>query len=281
MNDLLLRYQQDLILRGFSKATIYNYSLSLRNFLKYCDRPADDIDLALIKEYLVYMIRDRKLSNSSVRIAHGAIRYFFSRTLSRPLNIDNIPQMMKQTKLPVALSFDQVYKILTSAANLKHKALLTLIYSSGLRVSEITRIKPGDILRDNMRLRVTQAKGGKDRYTVLSVKCLALLEKYWRAYRPTEWLFPGRNPGSPLSVRACQHAFEIALRKSGIGKTCGIHTLRHSFATHTLETGGGIFQPRKLLGHKHLKTTLVYVHLQEEKIVIRSPLDVYAKHLDC
>jgi integrase/recombinase XerD len=280
MNDPLLRYQQDLILRGFSKATIYNYSLALKSFIKYCDRPLDDIDLALIKQYLVYMIQDRKLSNSAVRIAHGAIRYFFSQTLSRPLNIENIPQMIKQTKLPAVLSFDEVRRILASATNLKHKALLTLVYSSGLRVSESVKIKSVDIIRDKMRLRVTQAKGGKDRFTVLSARCLELLEKYWRAYRPQKWLFPGRNHAEPLSTRACQHAFELALKKSGIGKTCGIHTLRHSFATHTLETGGGIFQLQKLLGHKHLKTTLVYVHLQEEKIVIRSPLDIYAEQLD-
>jgi site-specific recombinase XerD len=155
--------------------------------------------------------------------------------------------------------------------------MLTLIYSSGLRVSEITNIKTDDIIRNKMLLRIRQAKGNKDRYTILSEIALKALEKYWRAYHPAEWFFPGVHKTNQISIRACQHAFEIAKKNAGIMKKGGIHILRHSFATHYLEVGGGLFQLQKFLGHKQIRTTLRYVHLAEEKIIARSPLDVYVQ----
>lgn len=155
--------------------------------------------------------------------------------------------------------------------------MLILIYSSGLRVSEITNIKAEDIIRDKMLLRIRRAKGNKDRYTILSETALKVLEKYWLAYRPDTWLFPGKNKLDKISIRACQHAYEIAKKNAGIIKKGGIHILRHSFATHYLEVGGGLFQLQKFLGHKQIRTTLRYVHLVEEKIIARSPLDVYVQ----
>jgi integrase/recombinase XerD len=133
---------------------------------------------------------------------------------------------------------------------------------------------PEDIIRDRMLLKIREGKGNKDRYTILSNVALKCLEKYWKAYHPKKWLFPGYHQNK-LSKRACQHAFEIAIRNSKIRKKGGIHTLRHSFATHFLEAGGGIFQLQKFMGHKQIRTTLKYVHLQEEKIIARSPLDFY------
>ncbi len=155
--------------------------------------------------------------------------------------------------------------------------MLTLIYSSGLRVSEITNIKADDIIRNKMLLKIRQAKGNKDRYTILSERGLKALEKYWLAYRPQTWLFPGKNKKDKISIRACQHAYEIAKKNARINKKGGIHILRHSFATHYLEVGGGLFQLQKFLGHKQIRTTLKYVHLAEEKIIARSPLDVYVQ----
>jgi integrase/recombinase XerD len=155
--------------------------------------------------------------------------------------------------------------------------MLTLIYSSGLRVSEIINIKADDIVRNKMLLKVRQAKGNKDRYTILSETALKALEKYWLAYRPNTWLFPGKNKKDMISIRSCQYAYEIAKKNAGITKKGGIHILRHSFATHYLEVGGGLFQLQKFLGHKQIRTTLQYIHLVEEKIIARSPLDVYVK----
>ncbi len=147
--------------------------------------------------------------------------------------------------------------------------LLSITVPSGLRVSEAAKIKLTDIKRDRRRLLISLGKGGKDRYTILSDLCLESLDTYWRLYKPEYWLFPGRK-GNHLSNRACQHAFYNA-------NEGGIHILRHSFATHFLESGGGLFQLQRFMGHKSLKTTLVYAHEQEENIVASSPLDFYGK----
>jgi integrase/recombinase XerD len=128
-----------------------------------------------------------------------------------------------------------------------------------------------------MLLKVRDSKGNKDRYTILSQIALQSLVKYWKTYRPGTWLFPGVHGNNQMSVRAVQHAFEIARNKANIKKKGGIHILRHSFATHFLEAGGGLFQLQKFLGHKQLRTTLQYVHLAEENVIARSPLDVYGK----
>jgi site-specific recombinase XerD len=127
-----------------------------------------------------------------------------------------------------------------------------------------------------MLLKIRQAKGNKDRYTILSEKALKLLEKYWLAYRPQSFFFQGKNKKAQISIRACQHAFELAKKRAKISKKGGIHTLRHSFATQFLEGGGGLFQLQKFLGHKQIRTTLRYVHLVEEKVIAKSPYDIYA-----
>ena len=191
--------------------------------------------------------------------------------------MDFLPPFRKAKRLPAVFSWEEVKRILAGAANLKHQAMLTLIYSSGLRVSELPGLRPADVLRSKMQLRINQGKGRKDRITVLSHQALALLGRYWKQYQPQVWLFEGRTKGTQINPRSVQHAYYKAKEKAGISRSAGIHTLRHSFATHTLETGGGIFQLQKLLGHKQLRTTLVYLHLQNEKILLQSPLDVYGK----
>jgi len=155
--------------------------------------------------------------------------------------------------------------------------MLTLVYSSGLRTGDLINLTADDIIRDKMLIRINQGKGNKDRYTILSSVALKLLEKYWRTYRPNHWLFPGKSKNNKISRRACQHAFEIAKKKTGITRKGGLHSLRHSFATHFLEVGGGLFQLQRFLGHKQLRTTLKYVHLSEEKVIARSPLDVFTE----
>ncbi len=201
---------------------------------------------------------------------------FFKFNLNIPYELDLIPFPKQSKKIPSCYTFDEVTKLFTNASNLKHKTILILTYSSGLRVSEVVNLKFDDIIRDKMLLKIRQGKGDKDRYAILSKIALKYLEKYWKTYHPKNWLFTGYN-NKQLSIRACQHSYEIAKKNAGITKRGGIHTLRHSFATHFLETGGGIFQLQKFMGHKQLRTTLKYVHLQEEKVIARSPLDVYCE----
>jgi len=278
--QILDRYQRDLTLKGYSLRTKKTYFRSLVHFFQRCTEPLDSITKEHIKDYLFYLIRDKKLSESTLRQARSAICYFFSQTMSRPIKVESIPCPKKVRRLPDFFSADEVFHIINATENLKHKTMLILAYSSGIRVGELVNLKVSDICRKSMRLKIRQGKGWKDRYTILSSVCLKYLEIYWKSYHPDVWLFPGRKPGTPLSTRAAQHAYYKAKEKSGITKPGGIHTLRHSFATHMLETGSGIFQLQKFLGHKHLRTTLVYLHITEEKIIARSPLDVFAETFD-
>lgn len=273
---LLARYKRDVALRGFSPKTQKTYYHNLVHFLRHKSADPHEITKEDIKDYLYHLIQERNLSESSVRQARCAIRYFFSQTLEKPIEVENIPCQKKQQKLPTVFSIDEVIRIIKAADNVKHRTMLILTYSSGLRVGELVGLKVSDIRRNMMRLAVREAKGNKDRYTILSTICLTHLEKYWRIYRPDNWLFTGRKKDRPISIRAVQHAYNKAKQKAGIARPGGIHSLRHSFATHMLETGSGIFQLQKFLGHKHLKTTLVYAHISEEQVIARSPLDVYA-----
>lgn len=276
MDILLRRYERDLTLRGFSPKTQKTYYRNLVWFLDHTKIDPHNITKEDIKDYLYYLIQDKKLSQSSLRQARCAISYFFSQTLAKPIEVINIPCQKKIKKLPAVLSVDEVSRIIHAARSLKHKTMLMLAYSSGLRVGELVALKISDIHRNLMRLSIRQAKGHKDRYVILSSVCLTHLETYWKTYRPAEWLFYGYKKHMPISIRAVQHAYEDAKKRAGITKCGGIHTLRHSFATHMLESGSGIFQVQKFLGHRHLKTTLVYAHISEENIVAQSPLDVYA-----
>lgn len=274
MKTLLSRYWRDLKLKGYSPRTCDHYYSNVKQFLSHRQINSSSIDTEKIKDYLYYLISERKASDSKIRQAHSAIRYLVIQTLKEPWEAGAIPYVKKKKRFPAVYSVPDVFSILDHTANVKHRTILTLIYASGLRVSEAVTLKLSDIKRQPMRILVRSGKGGKDRYTILSEKALLLLEQYWKMYRPDNWLFYGRK-GKPLTVRACQHAFYLAKEKAGIKTEGGVHTLRHSFATHFLETGGGIFQLQKFLGHKNLKTTLVYAHVCEENIRAVSPFDVY------
>ena len=263
------------LLKGYSPRTQKTYYWNLVQFFNHSKKEIEKIDGETVKDYLYHLIIEKKLSQSSLRQARSSIIYFFSQTMNRPIEVENIPCQIKERRLPTVFSVDEVARIINAGSNLKHKTILMLTYSSGLRVGEVVNLKASDIRRESMRLVVRQAKGHKDRYALLSTVCLAQLEKYWKAYQPENFLFNGKQRGAQISIRAVQHAFEIAKKNAGIKRNGGIHSLRHSFATHTLEAGGGIFQLQKFLGHKHLKTTLIYAHIREENVIAQSPLDVY------
>ncbi len=276
MKQLLERYKRDLTLRGFSESTFKNYLLCIKQFFAYYVQPIEQLDCEIIKDYLYYLLTEMNASDSKVRQVYSALKYFYIQTLMRPWDDMKIPQLKKKKKLPSCLSFKEVLLLLDNTTNFRHKALLTLVYSSGLRVSEAARTRLTDIKRDRKRLLVSLGKGGKDRYTILSHLCLKDLETYWRLYKPEYWLFQGEN-GNHLSTAACQYAFYSAKEKAGINAEGGIHILRHSFATHFLESGGSLSQLQKFMGHKSLKTTLIYSHVQEENIVAHSPFDFFGE----
>jgi site-specific recombinase XerD len=166
-----------------------------------------------------------------------------------------------------------VNKIINTPKNLKHKVFLMITYSAGLRLSEACNLKVKDIDSQRILIRVVQAKGAKDRYTILSAVTLNLLREYWKMYRVNGWLFETKND-QPVSARTAQHIFKNALRKAGINKQIGIHSLRHSFATHLLEQGVSLPIIQQLLGHTSLRTTSIYLHVQQYSVyAVKSPLD--------
>jgi len=274
IDNLLKRYERDLTIKGFSPKTQKTYYRCLVQFFKFTSVAPQNITKEVIKDYLYHLIRDRWLSESSLRQARSAICYFFSQTLSNPMEVENIPCQKKSNKLPAVFSVDEVFRIIKAAINIKHKTMLMLAYSSGLRVGELVLLKVTDIRRNNMRLSVRQAKGNKDRYAILSSVCLTQLEKYWKAYRPDDYLFYGRKKTAPISIRAVQHAYEKAKQKAGVTRTGGIHTLRHSFATHMLQAGYDIRTVQELLGHSDMSTTMIYTHVMNRGgRGVRSPFD--------
>jgi integrase/recombinase XerD len=190
-----------------------------------------------------------------------------------------IPRVKRDKKLPTALSKGEVQKLFDATTNLKHKAILMTVYGGGFRVSEVANLKPGDIDSANMQIHIRLGKGNKDRYTILSKVNLMILREYWKIYRPGIWLFPSVNPVNHLSARTMERVFEQAKQKSGIKKNASIHTLRHSFATHMLESGVAINYIQLLLGHTSAKTTCIYIHLaRKDTINLKSPLDTFGDY---
>ena len=268
-------------LRGYSERTQTHYSGNLRQFLEYSEVSREIPGREKIKDYLYYLIHEKQSSQSKIKQAYSSIRYFYTQTLQQSWEGFDIPRFKKKKRLPLVFSREEVAALLQHSGNLKYKALFSLIYSSGLRGSEAVHIQIDDIKRSSQKLLVRQGKGNKDRYTVLSLNCLKILEDYWRVWRPERWLFSGRDASRPLHPRSCQHAFVKAKQAAGITKPGSVHTLRHSFASHFLEAGGSIFHLQKILGHKNVKTTLIYVHIQEEKLRVLSPFDVYGPDFQC
>ena len=206
----------------------------------------------------------------------AAIRFLFAVTLNRTLNYLQIPRQKKRKTLPEVLTREEVFSIIESCENIKHKAILMVIYSSGLRVSEAAALKIQHIDSKTMRVFIEYGKGGKDRYTLLSEACLYVLREYWKAYRPNHsegWLFLGTYGVSHITSRGIMSAFNEAVKRTHITKKVSIHTLRHSFATHLLEDGATLLQIKELLGHASIQSTTIYLHLANVTSGIKSPLD--------
>ncbi|MBW2031653.1 MAG: tyrosine-type recombinase/integrase [Deltaproteobacteria bacterium] len=175
----------------------------------------------------------------------------------------------------MVLAREEVRSVLRCIDNLKHRAILTTIYSGGLRVSEATHLKPSDIDSKRMMIWVQGGKGNRDRYTLLGKHTLGILREYWKAYQPTEWLFPGQEPKKPITTSTVNRVFKASLYRAGIRKKASVHTLRHSFATHLLESGTDLYYIQRLLGHRSASTTSIYLHITGKDLCkIKSPIDL-------
>jgi integrase/recombinase XerD len=275
MGALYDQMKMDLELKNFSPKTITCYLTCMVNFVRHYGRSPVEMGDEEIRKYLHYLIHEKKVSQSFINQAYSALKFFYEVSLGRPWNANRIPRSKIRKKLPVVLSMHEVQSLLSSVANLKHQAILTTIYSAGLRLAEATHLKVSDIDSERMTILVRQGKGNKDRYTVLGQRNLDLLRRYYKTYRPVQWLFPSKDPAQPLSGSSVQRVFKKALHRAGIRKKASVHTLRHSFATHLLESGTDLYHIQRLLGHTTAKTTSVYLHITGKDLAkVKSPIDL-------
>jgi len=272
--DILKKFSNQLIIENYSKQTIRSYLSALNLFLDWLitnkvEKVTDDV----IVNYLLFCKETKNYSFSSMKQAIGAIRYFFLKVLKeKPPESLNI-NIRKPSYLPVVLSQKEVGKLISLTDNLKHKTILLLIYSAGLRLGELLNLKISDIDSESKKIHIRQSKGKKDRYVMLSENIFPLLRKYYKEYRPKDYLFEGQK-GGQYSPKSVQSVFKRSLKKAGIRKKATVHSLRHSFATHLLDDGTDIRYIQELLGHKRLETTRIYTHVSSYSInKIKSPAD--------
>ncbi len=258
----------------YSERTIKAYKSLFEEFINhYPTVEIDKIDEQKIVAFCRYLVIDRKVSASTQNQAINAIKFYYERVLGGQRKFYFLERPSKEKALPTVLSTEEITSILKATENLKHKAILTVIYSAGLRISELINLKIKDIDSERKQIRVEQSKGKKDRYTILSQKTLNLLRTYFKAYKPKEYLFEGQE-GGKYSPRSIQAFFQEICKKVGIKKKISVHTLRHSFATHLLENGTDLRYIQVLLGHESTKTTEIYTHVTTKGFdQIKSPLD--------
>jgi site-specific recombinase XerD len=223
--------------------------------------------------YLYYLVEEKQVSVPYLNQLLSSYKILISEVLRLPYEDFSIRRPKSEKKLPDILSQEEIQHIIASCSNLKYRTIISLIYSCGLRVSEVTKLKAADIDSSRMQIHIRAGKGAKDRYVMLSDNILIMLREYWMRYHPQEYLFEGTKKGESIPVRTIQHAFSTAVTKSGIQKRACVHTLRHSFATHLLENGVNLIAIQKLLGHADIKTTTLYTHLQNTPASIKSPFD--------
>jgi integrase/recombinase XerD len=273
MTPLRQRFTQDLQLRNYAPRTISVYVAAVARFARHFGRSPDLLDADHVRQYQLHLL-EKKASWSRFNQAVCALRFFYANTLRRPDLIEMIPYGKKPKPLPAVLSADEVARLFAALSNPRDLMILRTAYAAGLRVSEVVRLQVADIDSSRMTLHVRCAKGRKDRFVPLSAVLLGLLRQYWRDYRPKSWLFPGGRPGSHLSVAVVQRACKRAVCACGITKKASMHTLRHSYATHLLESGTDLATLQKLLGHNQLSTTLRYTHVSQQHLQRAvSPLD--------
>jgi site-specific recombinase XerD len=277
--QVLEKLKFDVELRGLSKNTQDEYYTKAKIFQDYFDKPATELGERDIREFLHYLSTVRKLTSGSVNSYNSGLRFLYGVTLNVNLNCKQIPRHRKKREFPEILSRVEIQTLFTACDNLRDKSILMTTYGSGLRLNEVARLKVSDIDSKKMQLLIRSGKGSKDRYALLSQASLEILRDYWTAYRPKEWLFYSRvNTGTHITPKAVQNIFRKYIDKAKISKKVTIHSLRHSFATHLLESGTSIFHIKQLLGHSDISTTCFYLHLLKiESLDVKSPLDSLAK----
>ena len=251
--------------KRYSVNTARMYTSLFSKFMQYFkDRPLLEINENDIKKYIHGIVKQGK-SKSHQNQAINAIKFYYEQVLDMPQRFYEIDRPRQEQKLPTVLSEEEILKVISVTANLKHKAILVTIYSCGLRLSELLNLKISDVQSDRRLLLIRDGKGGKDRNTILSETTLTLLRKYYLAFKPKEYLFEGTN-GGRYSSKSVQSIVKNSLKLAHIKRPASTHTLRHSFATHLLENGTDLRYIQTLLGHSSPKTTEIYAHVSTKGI---------------
>jgi len=275
MTEMRRRMEEELKLHGFSPRTQKTYLDWVARFARHHCRGPEQMGEEQVRSYLVYLLEDQKLSRSTLVQALCALKFFYNHVQHRPCEVEDLrfPRQQKK-KLPRVLSEPEVRRLLESAGNLKDQVMLMTLYGSGLRLSELIHLQVNDIDSGKMQIRVRQGKGGKDRNVVLSQNLLDALRRYFRQYRPVKWLFYGQTPQQPIDDRAVQRMVRCLSERAGLRERVTTHTLRHSFATHLLEHGTELPYIQELLGHRNIKTTMLYLRVSPPALrKVISPLD--------
>lgn len=277
MTELRQRMDDAMVLRGFALRTRETYLACVAGLAKHYHRPPDQLDAEQIQAYLLHLIQERKLAYASVNQAACACRFLFGQVLQQRKIWFEIPMDKVPKRLPVVLSREDVGRLFAACGTLRTRTVLMTTYAAGLRVSEVCALQVSDIesAPDRMCLKVRQGKGGQDRYTLLSPRLLETLRLYWQTSRPRPWLFPNQAGDGPMHDRTAQRMYWAACEAAGLTNAAGIHTLRHSFATHLLEAGVDLHTIQRLLGHGHISTTMRYLHLARNRLTgTTSPLEL-------
>jgi len=267
---------EDLQVRNLSPHTQTSYVRQVSLFARHFRKSPESLGPEEIRDYQVYLTKDKKLAPGSILIAVAALRFLYKVTLKKDWTFEEaIPAPKKPQQLPIVLSPEEVRQFLGCVGSTKHHAILTSCYAAGLRISEAIRLTIRDIDSKRMVIRVEQGKGQKDRYVMLSAKLLAILRDWWRVEKPPQWLFPGHIPGRHISKDAVEQACQKARRRCSIAKPITPHSLRHAFAVHLLESGTDVRTIQLLLGHRSLATTARYLRVATSKVcATTSPIDL-------
>ena len=275
MTKLRQRMIEDLRIRNLAKHTQRNYIHYVAAFARHFGRSPANLGPEHIRTWQIHLVEERGFSWSTLNVAVCALRFLYRTTLGKDWAIDHIPYAKAEKKLPVVLSLSEVQRFLDAIVNPKHHAMLSVAYSGGLRVAEVSNLHVKDVDSERMVIHVRRGKHRKDRFVPLSPRLLIELRAYWRSARPQLYLFPGPDPTRPITTGTIREICRSATKKAGLKKQVTPHTLRHCFATHLLDAGVDLRTIQMLLGHAALSTTTRYTHVSVERLrSAPTPLDL-------
>jgi len=275
MSTLREKMKNEMVLVGLAQSTQEIYLKAVVQLNDFYHKSPAKLSGPEIKVYLLHLLQNKKLAPNTYNTQVYALRFFYCVTLRQPLRKLEIPTTKVTYKLPSILSPDEVQRIIKAAGNLKHRTLLMVIYSAGLRVSEAVNLRLRDIDSQRMTLHIHCGKGGKDRYVILSPVVYQALRHYWRVCRFNDYIFPNpKDPSKPLSTSSAMRIFKSAKSLAGVTKEGGIHSMRHAFATHLLESGADLFAIKEWLGHSSIQSTVRYLDFVPHRHKnLHSPID--------